>query len=231
MTKRQASFFLTDSGRLDLPKIAKTYPWKVIMRNRRFVMIPCNCCKHETSRNETSPRRDVRDESPISPSSTPSRTFPALPATRARRAAALATRKERDAVTKAHGRLQSGAPGPARGRIPPRRRRRVEVGARGACGERVPRRRQAWWGSTGTLGEPSAASGRRPSAPHAFMAHGAKLERRLLSLGDLYVCGALDMALHAPTPAITPKHEINNHKTHSRLCHVQRAMIPSYIYI
>ena len=31
-------------------------------------MIPCNCCKHETSRDETSPRRDVRDESPRSPS-------------------------------------------------------------------------------------------------------------------------------------------------------------------
>ena len=42
----------------------------------------------------------------------------------------------------------------------------------------VWRPRQAWQGSTGTLGEPNAASGRRPSAPHARMAHGAKLERR-----------------------------------------------------
>ena len=58
----------------------------------------------------------------------------------------------------------------ARGRYPPRRRNCAggdeprEVTARGAKRESARCRRQAWQGSTGTLGEPNTASGRRPSA-------------------------------------------------------------------
>ena len=76
----------------------------------------------EGERNESR----CAETSPRSPSNMPSRASPPLPATLGRRAAALETRKERDAVAKAHSRLQNGLQDPARGRYPPLRRRRVE---------------------------------------------------------------------------------------------------------
>ena len=133
-----------------MSRMRKLRIWKVIMRNRRFVMIPCNRCKQEMSRDDRrDERRDVRETSPISPSeqllglslSSPRRL--AIEPRRWQRARS-ATRSPRHTVD-----CKAACQAPHGAETRPRRRRRgtsPAVGARAARRTRPPP-------STGVAGE------------------------------------------------------------------------------
>ena len=142
-------------------------------------MIPCNRCRRKRPEiaariGAKRPRRraeraETSLRSPRSPSSTPSRAFSspprdAWPSSRGVGNAQGARRGRQGTRSTAQNAVQNGAVQGRRawGRYPPRRWRRVEVSARGAKRKSARCRRQAWRGSTSTLGEPSAASGRCP---------------------------------------------------------------------